>query len=187
MIIKSSVKCLLLFWLLMIPLYASEQDLSMLLLTPHYGILNQKDLELYAQNVNICPFDPLRGSGVEYWQCFKSQDVSVSYRSWDDELTDVYCEMEIAVNLNGKTTDFYGQRRACPVDYCQLKKLIWDKIMKNQKYVCLGGSYNGRRKMFINGKEIMVRNWVFDKIKTNVGCNAYFGIDCLNCLECPTE
>lgn len=171
------LKILLLTTLLLNVVHAAKQDSSILLLTPHYGVLNQKDLELYAKNISIQAFNPEHASGIGYWQCFKSKNILVSYRSWDDEFSGEYCDMEITVTVDDNNIHQYGLRRAWPLEYCQRKKMIWNKIMRNQEYTCLGGIYIGKNTTYVKDKAINISGWIFDKIKTKIGCNAYFGTD----------
>lgn len=166
----------ILFACTVVPAFATKQDVSMLLLTDHYGILSNCDLEMYATNRNIEPFDPKKFNGLEYWQCFDSKNISVDYHAWiNDDLTgEQYCDMHIFVMLNNEKVHEYGLRRAQPLAYCKEKKRLWNKIMKNQPYTCIGGIYVGEDKPVL-GSTIRVKGWVYDSIKTKKGYDTYFG------------
>lgn len=156
---------------------ATEQDLLELILTPHYGILTTRDLEMYANRPRpIKPFDPKKPSGRENWQCFDSKNISVSYHSWvDDEITGEHnCDMHVRVMKNNEIIHDYGLRRALPVEYCIEKNALWNKIIKNQPYTCLGGIYVGEKKKLLPGATVKVKGWVFDKIKTKEDYDSYF-------------
>jgi hypothetical protein len=160
----------------MIPAYAAKQDLLMLLLTDHYGILNCRDLELYALNRNVHPFDSKNPPSREYWQCFDSKNIVISYHAWvnDDITGEQNCDMHIIVTLNNQKTHEYGLRRALPVEYCIEKNALWNNMIKNQPYTCLGGSYVGESKKLIQGNKSKVKKWVYDKIKTKKDYDSYF-------------
>ena len=188
MILNFFCKSCILFSIIIIPAYAIKQDPSLLLLTPHYGVLNSKDLELYAKNMNTEPFDPKHSSGgVNYWQCFKSKNISIAYQSWIDDKTrgTMSCDMDVVVTIDNKKIHRYSLRSAMPLEYCERKKAIWKKIMKDQEYTCFGGNYLSEEKQLINGNMTSVSGWIFDRIKTKKRCNAYFGSDSLRLLECP--
>ena len=41
--------------------------------------------------------------------------------------------------------------------------------MKDEKYVCLAGSYNSKREDSIDGRKIQRYQWVFDKLRQERG------------------
>jgi hypothetical protein len=82
--------------------------------------------------------------------------------------------MHIIVTLNNQKTHEYGLRRALPVEYCIEKNALWNNMIKNQPYTCLGGSYVGESKKLIQGNKSKVKKWVYDKIKTKKDYDSYF-------------
>lgn len=163
--------------LMIAPVFATKQNLSALILTPHYGILTYRDLEMYAINriIPIEPFDPNEFTGREHWQCFDSKDIAVNYHSWvnDDVTGEKYCDMHVVITKNAEKIHDYGLRRAQPVEYCKEKNALWNKIIKNQPYTCLGGIYVGEDKL-LPGATVKVKGWVFDKIKTKKDYDSFF-------------
>ena len=55
----------------------------------------------------------------------------------------------------------------------------WRKIMKDEKYVCLAGSFMFREHKMEDNKERENYQWVFEAIKTKKGCDS----DLYNCAK----
>ena len=54
----------------------------------------------------------------------------------------------------------------------------WQKLMKNEKYVCLAGSMGRTEKKTKHNKLHIKYLWIFEKIKTLKGCDSYFTGQC---------
>jgi hypothetical protein len=146
------------------------------LLTNDYGILDENDLGLYAWQMKKS--EPFAGAvtGGNYWQCFKSKDVWIGYEKShysEEDKADVY-SFNINVKSNDDKIQRYWRARLIPKDFCEEIESQWNKLLKNQKYVCLGGSFILRENEIKKDKKIQIVVWKFDKIKTKNGCDSYF-------------
>ncbi len=67
----------------------------------------------------------------------------------------------------------YNMWRVWPLAVFEKKFRTWHKLMLNQKYVCIAGSFDGREKQVEDGVLKEVYFWNFDKIKTKKGSDSY--------------
>lgn len=66
-------------------------------------------------------------------------------------------------------------RREWTVSEFQADFNHWHRLMKGEKYVCLGGSFIRRENKIVNGNKKIIYSWIYDRIKTKKGCAGYFG------------
>ena len=52
------------------------------------------------------------------------------------------------------------------------------KVMQDEKYICFAGAYMEKEVRVIQGKKQQVHYWVFEKMKTKKGCEAYHQNGC---------
>ena len=145
------------------------------LITDDYGILSEANLRKYVDGIIPKPFK-WDITGFDYWQCFSTKSVSAWYEKGeydaDEKITRGYPHITIKNNLT--EIHDYVVRRGFSLDYAKEKVAKWNWLMKNQKYVCLGGAFSGTDKKIIDGKEIEEHGWIFENLKTNKGCDSYF-------------
>lgn len=146
------------------------------LLTEDYGILDENDLGLYAWEFQTNkPFSE-KITGRNYWQCFPTSDVSFDYSDGsynDDVKAKTYSFVLTAKNEKGQLHEYMRKMPISKQD-CQLVDCEWKKLMNDQRYVCLGGSFITHEKKITQGHKVQVYLWTFDKIKTKNGCDSYF-------------
>jgi len=163
----------------------AKQKYPYILLTDDYGILNENDLASFTWGV--APYKPFVPSfkeiyAMNYWQCFKREEVTIrlddmGYPSEDVDPEDTYGNLSIIVNAND-CTHRYGMRRAWPVNNYLKEFNHWHKLLKNQKYVCIAGTFANFEEKIVNGEKHKFYQWQFDRIKTKKGCDSYFKGDC---------
>jgi hypothetical protein len=144
------------------------------LLTNDYGILNEANLKRYTYEVNIEPFTG-KFSGLDYWRCYETKNVTVWYEkgAYDSDDKIIYGSPYIRVKADSTIYE-YALRRAFSLDYAQNKVKRWQKLMKGQQYVCIGGYFVRTNEKIQNGKMISEHLWVFENLKTKKGCDSYF-------------
>ncbi len=177
---KKSLFLMLAFFLLPLSMvFAINQESSKKypyqLLTNDYGILNESNLKRYAEEVNIEPFTG-KFNGLDYWQCYPTKHVTVWYEkgSYDLDEKITHGSPYIRIKTNSTTTYDYVLRRAFSLDYAQNKVKKWKQLMKNQQFVCIGGSFVKTNEKIQNGKREFKHLWVFENLKTKKGCDSYF-------------
>jgi len=144
------------------------------LLTNDYGILNEANLKRYTYKKKIEPYTR-KFNGIDYWQCFPTKNVNVWYEKNDFDLDGtLHSNPYILVTINPTTTYQYCLCRSSSADYAQDKVKKWQDLMKNQQFVCIGGSYNQTSYKFQNGKKTTNQSWFFENLKTKKGCDSYF-------------
>lgn len=154
---------------------AEQKKYPTSLLTNHYGLLNEKDLDTYKEGVRPPPFLPEGGNGYIYWQCFPRDRISISlkdmgYSSEDIGWEENYSDLRIMISDESSGYHEYSMRRVWPTSTYEERFKLWLKLMKGQKYVCLSGNFVNREEK-ANG---VITRWIFEKIKTKKGCDSYF-------------
>ncbi len=145
------------------------------LITNDYGILNEKNLKRYVHGIIPEPFK-WKITGFDYWQCFQAKKVSVwhdkgVYDSYDKV---VRSDPHIRIQVTPTVIHVYEPRRNFSLNYAKEKITAWNRLMTNEKYVCIGGAFTGTHKNYVNGKEIIEHGWIYENLKTNKGCDSYF-------------
>ena len=144
------------------------------LLTSDYGILNKDNLKRYVNGIIPEAFN-WEITGFDYWQCFPVQNVTVwydkgTYDPYDKVIrSDPHIRIKIATVIHE-----YEPRRNFSINYAKEKVKAWKNLMKNQKYVCIGGAFAGTHEKIINGKKITEHGWIYENLKTKKGCDSYF-------------
>lgn len=156
------------------------------LLTEDYGILDENDLLADAKDItpypyNINKFQP----GYMRWQCFPTKDTEFTYEKWmgSDPSGPASVIVEMCAfgfhTLNGNISHSYGGRRAYQIAFCKRLQEEWNKLTKNELYVCLNGSPDSELKKVKNGKNFQYEKaWTWNQFKTKKGCHYYFQGGC---------
>jgi hypothetical protein len=136
------------------------------LLTSDYGILNVSDFQVYNSSTEV---------GLNSWQCFPTSEISVRFEKlgYDPDSKLNFATLKITV-YRGNIVHEYELKRGFPVNDCRDMQNLWASLMKNQKHVCIGGSYVDQHERAFKGKKQQIYGWVFDRMKTKKGCGAYF-------------
>jgi hypothetical protein len=164
---------------------AIREKYSNVLISDDHGILDERDLLLYTHRmVNTVPF---LGSNKEfsyyYWQCFSRDDIEVTFKDTGyspEEMLgkDTLADMSIIALQGPGVFHEYTMRALMPSDVYARTLSTWRKLIKNEKYVCIGGQFGEKKdRIGSNGKRQELYTWTFDMIKTHKGCDSYFG-DC---------
>jgi hypothetical protein len=146
-------------------------------LTNDHGILNTQDIKRYYSDLNPRPFTSSGPSGAYiYWQCFPRDHITITlvdtgYSSSDFGLNDNIADLKIKVSTNTNIIHQYNTRKRMPVSAFEKIFNQWRAIMKDEKYVCLAGSFIQKedRNNLTNNKEIY--QWTFEAIKSKHGCD----------------
>ena len=161
----------------------AQEKYPKVLLTQDYGILSQDDLAAYTQSVKPAIFSGELGKDYSYWQCFPRANVTITlrdkgYSSEDIGNVENYGDLLINVWLNDSVSNEYSMRRPWAINEEEIIFKKWQKLMKNEKYVCLAGSMGRTEKKTKNSKPHIKYAWIFEKIKTRKGCDSYFTDQC---------
>lgn len=145
------------------------------LLTNDYGILNEANLKRFTEEVNVEPFTG-KFNELDYWRCYETKNVTVWYEKgdYDPDEKITHGSPYIRVKTDSNATYDYVLRRAFSLDYAQDKVKKWQQLLKNQQYVCIGGSFVKTNEKIQNGKKKYNHLWVFENLKTKKGCDSYF-------------
>jgi hypothetical protein len=150
-----------------------------ILLTQDYGILSMDDLAVYTRDVRPAIFSGEIGKDYNYWQCFPRKNVTITLRDKGYSSEDIgnienYGDLFINTWSHDGISNEYSMRRPWTIDEDEITFKRWQKLMKNEKYVCLAGSMGRIEKRTKNNKTHIEYSWVFEKIKTLKGCHSYF-------------
>lgn len=147
------------------------------LLTDDYGILNDADLLKEIKNGTPRPYDKTQFQpGYNRWQCFSLKNVKFGYEKWRDSdpggpygvIVDM-CDFYFDVRQN-KIRNYYHDRRARRLEYCQGVEKIWIELTKKQTHVCICGDASSTE----DGETF----WTWIKYKTKLGCDSLFEGEC---------
>ena len=158
-------------------------------LTDDYGILNEIDLNSELDGVKLAPLFTLKSRGYIYWQCFTRDSVKVSLQDLgdspdDDDESDIKYHGENNANL---TITAYSKRgvvhqytmyRNFPTILNEARFNQYVKLMQGEPYVCLAGAYLEKETRIAPGKKQQIHEWIFIKMKTRKGCEAYHKNGC---------
>ena len=170
------------YFLIPTPLLFAESHLALLksrypygLIGDDYGVLSLEDLAVNACGVDVTPFSKEKNMAYSYWQCFLVKNTTIGCESLGSELNEKeetgYLEIS-AQSSSGRQA--YLVRNAIGMKGCKKRLDIWNKLVKDERYVCLSGSYASSDGAVIGKTET---HWVFDKFKTRKGCES-LGLDC---------
>lgn len=146
------------------------------ILTKDYGILREKDLN---DGLKQEPFSPENISGHIYWQCSPRDQIAITLEDIgysSNNLPDNDGALIITIYSKPHIVHKYAMRRNWPITGVEKKFNQWLKLMKNEKYVCLAGSFAARKDKVIDGQKQQIYFWTFERIKTKKGYDSYFQI-----------
>jgi hypothetical protein len=141
------------------------------LLNDDHGILMEAEL---ADETYGLTTDPIRST---HWKCYHTDTININYRvlQYSKEWGEHVASFNIYLIDENGIVNQYGMRHAMGVTYCKETSEIWKKLLRNQEYVCINGSYASNEDKLYHGKKQRVFGWVFNKLKTINGCYNYFG------------
>ncbi len=160
-----------------------QEKYSKILLIQDYGILSQDDLAAYTRDVKPVIFSGEIGKNYNYWQCFPRANVTITLRDKGYSAEDIgnienYGNLLINVWSHDGISNEYSMRRPWAIDEQEIIFKKWQKLMKNEKYVCLSGNMGRSEKKIKHNKLHIKYSWIFEKIKTLKGCDSYFTGQC---------
>jgi hypothetical protein len=150
-------------------------------LTDDYGILNQIDLNSVLDGVYPPISSPKKGYGYIYWQCFPREQVKISLEDIGySSMNHIENDAEITITAYDKdgVIHQYGMRRSWPVLGQENRFNQYVKLMQAEKYVCIAGNFIESEEKTIESVKQHTHYWVFEKMKTKKGCEAYFEDGC---------
>jgi hypothetical protein len=112
-----------------------------------------------------------RSTSYPYWQCFdvKKANLFCDGTAYDEDEKERLTVMVITGDLDGASHE-YITRRAIPLKTCEKFEKDWERLIKDQDFVCVAGPYTNKNQK--SGK--WVSHWVFDRFKTLKGCESFF-------------
>lgn len=145
------------------------------LLGDDFGVLKVADLAANACMASPVPFTN-ELSAYAYWQCFETKKARLlcDGYGYDEDAKDFLTAL-VAQGTNDSGRHEYVSRRAISFGTCKSLKREWEKLTKDEKYVCISGPFTSIQKLKNNQKSFL---WTFDKFKTKKGCASYFYGDC---------
>ena len=161
----------------------AQEKYPKVLLTQDYGILSQDDLVAYNRDVKPVIFSGELGKDYSYWQCFPRANVTITLRDKGYSSEDIgnfenYGDLFISIWSHDSVSNEYSMRRPWAIDEEEVIFKKWQKLMKNEKYVCLAGSMGRAENKTKNNKPHIKYVWIFEKIKNLKGCDSYFTGQC---------
>lgn len=149
------------------------------LLTDDYDILNENDIAAYTWGLKPRSFTTEGPSGeYTYWQCFPRESIEVILRDTGQTASefgkDNIADLQIRVQVKPGLIHQYDMRARWGVTNFEKRFNKWRKIMKNENYVCLAGSFTSLEHKLENGRAQEIYQWTFEKMKTKNGCDSYF-------------
>jgi len=150
------------------------------LLSNDYSILSENDLGDFSWGFpknKQPPFNPKKFGG-NYWQCFPRESIEITLKDTGSSASEVgwrenIADLEIKVWISPNLVHEYGMRARWSIVDFEKRFNKWRKIMKGEKYVCLAGNFVNHEHKHVNGIERDVYGWIFEKIKTQKGCDSY--------------
>ena len=160
-----------------------QAQYAQVLMTQDHGLLTKDELTAYTRDVKPALYAGEIDKNYLYWQCFPREHVTITlidkgYSSEDIGNIDNYGDIFITVWSYEGISNEYSMRRPWAVDEEEELFHKWQKLMKNEKYVCLAGSIGRAEEKSVNHKRYITYFWVFERIKTKKGCDSYFAHQC---------
>ena len=148
------------------------------LLGDDHGLLTEEDLAINSQKADPEPFSP-ESTAYPYWQCFPRNQMyfDCEFTQYDASEKSKLAILAIGYHKNGETQE-YLSRRAIPISACHAHKQDWNRLTKNQNYVCMSGIFIETQIEPDKGTPTKSSAWIFDRFKTAQGCDSYFVGDC---------
>jgi hypothetical protein len=116
------------------------------------------------------PFNEDKGAG-RYWQCFLTRNVQFDcgtpyFVENEEELQTIFA---YTATEHGAVSENLP-RRHVPVSVCKSLQSSWERLAKNQKYVCLMGVFDGKRATPHKSSSIKKLGWIWESVKTKREC-----------------
>jgi hypothetical protein len=154
--------------------FISKSSYDYDLLGEGFGIIGREDIAINDCQATPRPFS-IESTSYQYWQCFevKQSRLYCDGKGYDESEKKWMTVMVISGIKEGSLHE-YITRRAIPLTECQVFEQDWKRLVENEKYVCVSGSFNRKE----NSKGQWKSNWTFDRFKTKKGCESYFEGGC---------
>lgn len=183
-------KLLLMIAIFIYPLWAHalsaelQKKYPYTVLTDDYGILNEIDLDSELDGVKHPPLFSFINKPFIYWQCFLRSSVTISLEDLgdspeEDNESDIKYNgennAELTINIRNKNGIFhkYTMTSDYPTTFTEDRFNRYLKLMQGEKNVCIAGAFLEKQMRIVEGKKQQVNIWVFRKMKTLKGCEAY--------------
>lgn len=150
-----------------------------ILLSNDHGILKEKDMVDDLSYKKVVPYRINEDQpGFPRWQCFPVKDVKPIVQTWrgvdgmggDKEVS--MCDLHILAEAKELLHDYF-EPRAWNYNHCREFRKAWNKLTRNESFICLNGEPFLLEKENIKGVDRMVKSWQWTKIKTKKGCYSY--------------
>lgn len=122
-----------------------------------------------------------KGSLPLMWRCFYIKDIEIKYKTWPytdpadpQKILEVMCDFEMFVKTDSVSHVYHG-RRGKPESYCHDFKTAWNKLVRDEKYICINGvTITGGRPQKNKKVGQDQVSWTWNKIKTKKGCYGFW-------------
>ncbi len=149
------------------------------LLTDDHGILKEKDVTNDLPDKKIVPYRINEDQpGFPRWQCFPVEDIKPKVQTWrgvdgmgGDQVVTM-CDLHILAEGKEPWHDYF-EPRAWNNNHCSEFMNAWNRLTRNEGFVCLSGDPFLLEKENVEGAERMVKLWQWNKFKTKKGCYSY--------------
>jgi hypothetical protein len=144
------------------------------LLGDDHSVLAPDDLAINSCIATPVPFSN-ESISYPYWQCFevKKADLFCDGTGYDKDEKEWLTVMVITAEREGAFHE-YITRRAIPLTVCKEFVNDWNRLTKDEDFVCVAGAYTSRTER--SGR--WLSHWVFDRFKTSKGCESFFEGGC---------
>lgn len=142
-----------------------------------HGILNLSDLAANARVSVPRPFSESSNS-YPYWQCYSVQKAKFQCLDLGYNKSKKSRRALMIIDINGANKGAYGRdyeyvsRQDIHWDQCNKHQKDWEVLTKQEKFVCISGTFIefDNADIFVK-KGLLVKTefWIFDKLKTRKG------------------
>lgn len=149
----------------------SQSQYPYAILGDGFGVLNEDDLAINSCEAAPTPFSE-NSTSYPYWQCFETTQSQLfcDGDGYDESEKQRLTLLVVSGTRQGEYHE-YLSRRAIPLDDCKEYIQDWQRLARDEKYICVSGPYH-RREKTETGQ--WISHWTFDKFKTKKGCEPYF-------------
>src|SRR3989338_951279 len=121
--------------------YGSSGDA---ILTHHYGIVTQADLDEEAQKCpDVAPFPVEETSCFNYWQCLPTEEIFLDCEDIGDSGYSEHTGQIVFWIKDGDNIHHYLTRRNFDMESCYEWMAEWQSVMAGEDIVCISGNYGG--------------------------------------------
>jgi len=150
-----------------------------ILLNEDYGVLKEKDLAKFTRKMTYEKFSGKDSGSLVYWQCFPREEVEITLRDMGYTVeefgkSDTLSDILLTAYKQPGIKHTYVMRRAYPISAYHDIFMQWERLMRDEKYVCLAGEFRSHQELVNDGIKTEENSWTYSGMRTNKGSHFYF-------------